>query len=178
MAWEQPVVEKTNTIYLELILGKPDSIDMPVYPLDKMYEIFVIKLSCRYVMVCRDDKTVELLYKTKSDYSVKMEWLHIMLGSWYLIKEYLRVFLKKYQNTIVRSLLSKMMTWDNVDSIITCKVWWKNYNYVVWMLSAIIREFAEKFIESSPPDCHQPIKALTEQCKKTFDCIRNEKLNQ
>ena len=42
-------------------------------------------------MVCGVGKTVELLYKIKSDYGVKMEWLHIMLGSLY-------VFLKKYQN--------------------------------------------------------------------------------
>ena len=46
------------------------------------------------------------------------------------------------------------------------------------MLSAIIRESVEKFIQSSPPDCHQTIKALTEQCEKTVDCIKNEKLSQ
>ena len=41
-----------------------------------------------------------------------------------------------------------------------------------------IREFVEKFIQSSRPDCHQTIRALTEQCKKTVGCIRNEKLIQ
>ena len=71
-----------------------------------------------------------------------------------------------------------MMTLSNVDSIIVCKVWWKNHNYAVYMLSTLIREFVEKFIQSSPPDCHQTIKALTEQCEKTVDCIRNEKLSQ
>ena len=44
--------------------------------------------------------------------------------------------------------------------------------------SAIIRESVEKFIQSSPPDCHQTVKAPTEQCKKTVDCTRNEKLSQ
>ena len=167
MTWEQPVVEKTNTVYLELIPGKPDSIDTLVYALDKIHELFVIKLSYRYVVVYGNGKTVELLYKIKSDYGVKMEWLHIMLGSWHLIKDYLHVFLKKYRNTIVRSLLSKIMTFGNVDSTIGCKVWWESHNYAVWMLSTIIREFVEKFIQSSPPDCHQTIKALTEQCE---DC--------
>ena len=152
-------------------------IDTLVYALDKIHELFVIKLSYRYVMVCGDGEMVELLYKIKSDYSVKIEWLH-MLGSWHLIKDYLHVFLKEYQNTVLRSLLSKMMTLGNVDSIIGCKVWWKSHNYAIWMLSAIIREFVEKFIQSSPPDCHQTIKALTEQCEKTVDCIRNEKLSQ
>ena len=122
IAWEQPVVKKTNTIYLELITGKPDLIDTLVYALDKIHELLVIKLSYHYVTVCGDGKTVELLYKVKSDYGVKMEWLHIMLGSWHLIKDYLHVFLKKYQNIILRSLLSKMMTYGNVDSIIGCKV--------------------------------------------------------
>ena len=169
MAWEQPVVKKTNIMYLKLITDKPGLIDMLVYALDKIHKLLVIKLSYHYVKVCGDGKTVELLYKIKSDYGVKMEWLH-MLGNWHLIKDYLHVFPKKYQNTTVRSLLSKMMTLGNVDSIIGCKVWWKSHNYAIWMLSAIIREFVEKFIQSSPPDCHQTIKALTERCKKTVDC--------
>ena len=167
MAWEQPVVEKTNIMYLELIPGKLDSVDMLVYALDKIHEFFVIKLSYYYVMVWGECKTVELLYKIKSDYGVKMEWLYIMLGSWHLIKDYLHVFLKKYQNAIVRSILSKMMTFDNIDSIIGCKVWWKSHNYTLWMLSVIIREFFEKFMQSFPPDYHQTIKSLTEQCE---DC--------
>ena len=61
-------------------------IDTLVYALDKIHELFVIKLSYRYVMICGDGKTVELLYKIKSDYSVKIEWLH-MFGSWHLIKD-------------------------------------------------------------------------------------------
>lgn len=54
----------------------------------------------------------------------------------------------------------------------------ERHNYAVWMLSAIIRKFAEKFMQSSPPDCYQTIKALTEQCQKTVDFIRNETLSQ
>ena len=123
MALEQPVVEKTNTMYLELIPGKPDLIDTLVYAPDKIHELFVIKLSYHYVMVCSDGKMVELLYEIKSDYGVKMEWMRIMLGSWHLIKDFLHVFLKKYENTIFRSLLSKMMTLGNVASIIGCKMW-------------------------------------------------------
>ena len=46
------------------------------------------------------------------------------------------------------------------------------------MLRTIIREFFEKFIQSSPPDCHQTMKALTEQCEKTVDCIRKKKLSE
>ena len=46
-------------------------------------------------MVCGVGKTVELLYKIKSDYGVKMEWLHIMLGSLY-------VFLKSTKITFFK----------------------------------------------------------------------------
>ena len=60
-------------MYLELIPGKPDSIDTLAYALDRIHELFVIKLSYRYVMVCGDGKTVELLYKIKYNYGVKME---------------------------------------------------------------------------------------------------------
>ena len=72
-----------------------------------------------------------------------------------------------------------MMTLGNVDSIIECKVWLKSRSFVVWMLSAIIREFVEKFIQYSPLDCHQTIKGLTEQCEKIVDCISQvNKLSQ
>ena len=85
---------ETNAMYLELMQGKPDLIYTLVYALDKIHELFVIKLSYHFVMTCGDGKTVELLYKIKSDYGVKMEWLYIMLGSWHLIKEFLHVFMK------------------------------------------------------------------------------------
>ena len=64
MVWKQPVVEKTNTMYLELIPGKLDSTDTLAYALDKIHEFFVIKLSYCCVMVCGECKTVELLYKS------------------------------------------------------------------------------------------------------------------
>ena len=86
--------QETNATYLELMSGKPDLIYTLVYVLDKIHELFVIKLSYHFVMACGDGKTVELLYKIKSDYGVKMEWLYIMLGSWHLIKDYLHVFMK------------------------------------------------------------------------------------
>ena len=85
---------ETNAMYLKLIPGKPDFIYALAYALDMIHELFVIKLSYHFVMACGDDKTVELLYKIKSDYGVKIEWLYIMLGSCHLIKDYLHVFMK------------------------------------------------------------------------------------
>ena len=62
MAWEQAVVQKTNTIYLKLIPGKLDSIDTLKYTLDKIHEFFVIKLSYCCVTV----NARRLNYFTKS----------------------------------------------------------------------------------------------------------------
>ena len=40
-SWEQPVIEKTNTVYLELIPGKPDTIGTVLYAIAKIKELFV-----------------------------------------------------------------------------------------------------------------------------------------
>ena len=111
-------------------------------------------------MVCSVGKTVEFFYKIKSDYGGENGIAAYNVRKLICISE-----------KVPKSLFSKMMTLGNVDSIIGCKVWLKSHSYVVWMLSAIIREFVEKFIQYSPLDCHQTIKGLTEQCEKTVDCI-------
>ena len=119
-------------------------------------------------MVCSVGKTVEFFYKIKSDYGGENGIAAYHVRKLICISE-----------KVPKSLFSKMMTLGNVDSIIGCKVWLKSHSYVVWMLSAIIREFVEKFIQYSPLDCHQTIKGLTEQCEKTVDCISQvNKLSQ
>ena len=96
MAWELPVVPKTDTVYLELIPGKPDTLDTLLYALSLLKELFVEKLGFKHVMVCGDGKTVNLLNKIKDEYGKEMSWVLIMLGTWHLLKDYLGVFLKKY----------------------------------------------------------------------------------
>ena len=119
-------------------------------------------------MVCSVGKTVEFFYKIKSDYGGENGIAAYNVRKLICISE-----------KVPKSLFSKIMTLGNVDSIIGCKVWLKSHSYVVWMLSAIIREFVEKFIQYSPLDCHQTIKGLTEQCEKTVDCISQvNKLSQ
>ena len=119
-------------------------------------------------MVCSVGKTVEFFYKIKSDYGGENGIAAYNVRKLICISE-----------KVPKSLFSKMMTLGNVDSIIGCKVWLKSHSYVVWMLSVIIREFVEKFIQYSPLDCHQTIKGLTEQCEKTVDCISQvNKLSQ
>ena len=137
-------------------------------PWIRFINFFVIKFSYRYVMVCSVGKTVEFFYKIKSDYGGENGIAAYNVRKLICISE-----------KVPKSLFSKMMTLGNVDSIIGCKVWLKSHSYVVWMLSAIIREFVEKFIQYSPLDCHQTIKGLTEQCEKTVDCISQvNKLSQ
>ena len=137
-------------------------------PWIRFINFFVIKFSYRYVMVCSVGKTVEFFYKIKSDYGGENGIAAYNVRKLICISE-----------KVPKSLFSKMMTLGNVDSIIGCKVWLKSHSYVVWMLSTIIREFVEKFIQYSPLDCHQTIKGLTEQCEKTVDCISQvNKLSQ
>ena len=137
-------------------------------PWIRFINFFVIKFSYRYVMVCSVGKTVEFFYKIKSDYGGENGIAAYNVRKLICISE-----------KVPKSLFSKIMTLGNVDSIIGCKVWLKSHSYVVWMLSAIIREFVEKFIQYSPLDCHQTIKGLTEQCEKTVDCISQvNKLSQ
>ena len=95
--WEQPVVKKTNTIYLELIQGKPKTLDTALYALEIMHKLFVLKLNYRHVVVCRDGKTVNLLYKIKDEYGHEMEWLLVILGPWYLLKN-ISTYLSKNMN--------------------------------------------------------------------------------
>ena len=59
-----------------------------------------------------------LLYTIKDDYGSEMSWLQIMLGTWHLMKDYLNVFLKKYENSLVRHLLSKVLNKGNVDAVV------------------------------------------------------------
>ena len=48
-----------------------------------------------YAIMCW--KTAGLLYLNKDDYGKAMSWLHVMLGTWHLLKENLGVFLKRYR---------------------------------------------------------------------------------
>ena len=79
-------------------------------------------------MVCRDGKTANLLNTIKDDYGNEMSWLLIMLGTWHLLKYYLNVFLKKYENSFVRHLLGKVLSKGNVDAVIACYSWIESHN--------------------------------------------------
>ena len=93
-AWAQPTMGKPNTAHLDLIPGKPDTLETLLYTLSLIKEIFVKRLGFKQIMLCGDGKTVNLLYKIKDDHGKAMSWLEIMLGTWHLIKDYLGVFLE------------------------------------------------------------------------------------
>ena len=69
------------------------------------------------------------------------------VGTWHLIKDYLGVFLKKYQEAFVVKLLSKFLTKGNIESAVACKVWEKSHHYTMWMMAALYREQVTRFIE-------------------------------
>ena len=59
--------------------------DIQVYDNEAMEKLFVWRW-----------KTVGLLYHIKDDYGKAMSWLHVMLKTWHLLKDYLSVFLELY----------------------------------------------------------------------------------
>ena len=117
------MIEKTNTVYLELIPGKPDTIETVLYAIGKIKELFVDTLKYKYVMACGDGKTVELLYRIKNEYGYEMKWMLVMSETWHLLNDYLHIFLKKYEHVVVKHLFSKFLTKSNVDSLINCTKW-------------------------------------------------------
>ena len=77
LAWNSEKVFKTNSVYLELIPEKTDCKETILHLLE---ELFVLKLCYKYVVVCGDGVTVNLLYQIKDDYGEAMSWLLVMLG--------------------------------------------------------------------------------------------------
>ena len=67
-------------------------------------------------MVCGNGKMVELLYWTKNKRGSEMKWMLVMLETWHLLKDYLHIFLKKYEHVVVRHLFSKFLSKSNIDS--------------------------------------------------------------
>ena len=84
-SWEQPVIEKTNTVYLELIPDKSDTIKTVLHAIGKIKELFVDTLKYKYVMVCGDGKTVKLPHRIKNEYGSEMKWMLVMLETWHLL---------------------------------------------------------------------------------------------
>ena len=60
----------------------------------------------------------------------------------------MNVFLKKYENTFVRHLLSKVLSKGNIDAVVACTSWIKSHNYTNWMMAAFFRENIQNFIDN------------------------------
>ena len=144
--------------------------DTVLYAVGLIKELFVEKLKYRYVMVCGDGKTVEILYKIKNEYGADMKWMLVMLGTWHLLKDFLNVFLKKYENILVRQLFAKFLTKSNVDSLINCTKWWKSHNYTVWLMSALLRENVNCYLDhvgaEKSRELHDKAEEITNILKK------------
>ena len=173
-SWEQPVIEKTSTVYLERILGKPDTIET-VYMIDKIKELFVGNLKYKYVMVCDDGKTVELLYLIKNEFGSEMKCMLVILETWYLLKDYLHIFLKKYEYVVVRQLFSKFLTTLNLDTLINSKKWWEYHNYTKWLISAVLRENMAQFLSHLGTDVSHD---LFKKPEVAVDALRRDSIDQ
>ena len=168
-SWEQPVIEKSSTVYLERILGKADTTEN-VYVIGKIKEFFFDNLKYKYVMVCDDGKTVELLHLIKNEFGSEMKCMLVILETWYLLKDYLHIFLKKYEYVVVRHLTNL-----NLDTLINSKKWWKCHNYTKWLISAVLRENVAQFLSHLGTDVSHD---LFKKAEVAVDALRRYSIDQ
>ena len=71
--------------------------------LTKLYEVNASKTdeSNNDSLYSAASKTVKLLYQIKNKDGSEMEWMLVMLGTWHLLKDYLHIFMKKYEHVVV-----------------------------------------------------------------------------
>ena len=169
------MIEKTNTVYLELIPGKSDIVETLLYAIVKIKKLFVDTLKYKYVMVCGDGKTVEMLYWIENEYGSEMKWMLVILETWHLLRDYLHIFLKKYEHVVVRHLFSKFLTKSNVESLINCTKCWKSHNYVIRLISAVLRENVEQFLSHLGADVSHD---LFKKVEVVVDALRMDSIHQ
>ena len=126
-------------------------------------------------MVCSNGKMVELLYWTKNKCGSEMKWMLVMLGTWHLLKNYLHIFLKKYEHVVVRHLFSKFITKSNVDSLINCTKWWRSHNYTICLIYAALRENVVQFLSHLGADVSHD---LFKKAEVVVDALRRNSINQ
>ena len=126
-------------------------------------------------MVCDDGKTVELLYLIKNEFGSEMKCMLVILETWYLLKDYLHIFLKKYEYVVVRQLFSKFLTTLNLDTLINSKKWWKYHNYTKWLISAVLREDMAQFLSHLGTDVSHD---LFKKPEVAVDALRRDSIDQ
>ena len=126
-------------------------------------------------MMCSNGKTVELLYRIKNECGSEMKWMLVMLGTWHLLKDYLHIFLKKYEHVVARHLFSKFLTKSNVDTLINCTKWWKSHNYTIWLISVVLRENVPQFLSYLRADVSHD---LFKKAEAVADSLRRDSIDQ
>ena len=144
MAWDKvSVMNATSTVYLELIPDRPDSKDTIMMALTQIEEIFVKKLKYKHVMVCGDGKTVNVLHAIKDEYH--FSWLLVMLGSWHLIKDYLKIFLAKYKIAIFEPVFKELFSQGSLEGIFRVAQWGKTHLLTTLVMESLRRILLESF---------------------------------
>ena len=98
-----------------------------------------------------------------------------MLETWHLLKDYLHIFLEKYEHVVVRHHFSKFLTKSKEHSLINCTKWWKSHNYTTWLISAVLRENVAQFLSHLGADVSHDLFKKTEVAVHT---LRRNSINQ
>ena len=145
--------------------------------LTKLYEVNASKAdeSNNDSLYSAASKSLKLLYQIKNKYGSEMEWMLVMWGTWHLLKDYLHIFLKKYEHVVVRHVFSKFLTKSKVDSLINCTKWWKNHSYTIYLISAVLRENVAQFLNHLRANVSHD---LLTKAEVVVDALRRDSIDQ
>ena len=161
---EHPTL-KTNTIYLEVIPGKPDNKDTIMYALNRLEDLFIFKLGYRKLIISGDAKVYDVIWKIKAEYGSSMDWIEIVLGTWHTLRDFLQHLCKKYQHAFLEKVLSAKYNSTSIESLINVKNWTKSHNAMLWILESLLRMLIESY-EKSPFCKDQKLAELKKKLQK------------
>ena len=97
------------------------------------------------MLVCGDGKTVNILHHIKDEYSTSMPWLLVVLGTWHLIKDYLKIFLEKYKIAVYEPVFKMVFQQGTLDGIFRVSQWSKTHLLTTLVMEAMRRLLIESF---------------------------------
>ena len=89
------------------------------------------------------------LYQIKDEYGASMHWLHVMLGSWHTLKDYLGVFFKKHRHTFLQTTLKECFSGNTLEGILKVSEWNRSHNFAIWIFEALVRHLIESILNNS-----------------------------
>ena len=95
---------KSNYYYLDILDAIADNKDTLMSLLYDLYEQFIQKKGCQYLVVTGDAKVYEKFQSLKIEYTGELHWLVPYPGDWHMLKNYQLALMKPYFDAGLKSL--------------------------------------------------------------------------